>query len=88
MVVMMMMALLVFSTGGLAPSNHDLPCREVPTSGVGHDATNLIRVGGQDSSWKGAEGTRRWRPVFTRSKDNSALHCTARELAVVIINQV
>lgn len=44
MVVMMMMALLVFSTDRLAPSTHDLSCREVPTSGVGHDATNLIRV--------------------------------------------
>lgn len=43
--VVVMMALLVFSTGGLAPSIHDLSCREVPTSGVGHDATNLIRVG-------------------------------------------
>lgn len=42
--VVMMMALLVFSTGKLAPSIHDLSCREVPTSGVGHDATNLIRV--------------------------------------------
>lgn len=42
--VVMMMALLVFSTGRLAPSIHDLSCREVPTSGVGHDATNLIRV--------------------------------------------
>lgn len=43
--VVMMMALLVFSTHRLAPSIHDLSCREVPTSGVDHDATNVIRVG-------------------------------------------
>lgn len=40
-----MMALLVCSTGKLALSIHDLSCREVPTSGVGHDATDVIRVG-------------------------------------------